>query len=144
MTDLLLYAAARNENYVKILKKNYKKKVILIDRFIDSTIAYQHFGMKIDLNIINYLNSYILNKFKIDHTFLNIVNKDNLLSRLKKRKKLNRYDKFNYLFYKNVQEGFLKQIKKKKNKSSIINSNNSKKINKLFIQNKCIKLIGLK
>ena len=144
LTDLLLYAAARNENYVKILKKNYKKKVILIDRFIDSTIAYQHFGMKIDLNIINYLNSYILNKFKIDHTFLNIVNKDNLLSRLKKRKKLNRYDKFNYLFYKNVQEGFLKQIKKKKNKSSIINSNNSKKINKLFIQNKCIKLIGLK
>ena len=144
MTDLLLYAAARNENYVKILKKNYKKKVILIDRFIDSTIAYQHFGMKIDLNIINYLNSYILNKFKIDHTFLNIVNKDNLLSRLKKRKKLNRYDKFNYQFYKNVQEGFLKQIKKKKNKSSIINSNNSKKINKLFIQNKCIKLIGLK
>ena len=72
--------------------------------------------MKIDLNIINYLNSYILNKFKIDHTFLNTVNKDNLLSRLKKRKKLNRYDKFNYQFYKNVQEGFLKQIKKKKNK----------------------------
>ena len=114
MTDLLLYAAARNENYVKILKKNYKKKVILIDRFIDSTIAYQHFGMKIDLNIINYLNSYILNKFKIDHTFLNTVNKDNLLSRLKKKEKLNRYDKFNYQFYKNVQEGFLKQIKKKK------------------------------
>tara|TARA_B000000441_G_C21343261_1_gene123851 strand:+ start:126 stop:473 length:348 start_codon:yes stop_codon:yes gene_type:complete len=45
LTDLLLYMASRNENFHSIIKKNYKKKVILIDRFIDSTIAYQHFGM---------------------------------------------------------------------------------------------------
>ena len=48
LTDLLLYMAARNENYQKIIKKNYKKKIIIIDRFIDSTIAYQHFGMGLD------------------------------------------------------------------------------------------------
>ena len=35
MTDLLLYLAAINENYIKVLKENYKKKVILIDRFTD-------------------------------------------------------------------------------------------------------------
>ncbi len=44
-TDLLLYMASRNENYHNILSKNYKKKIILIDRFLDSTIAYQHYGM---------------------------------------------------------------------------------------------------
>ena len=44
-TDLLLYLASRNENIEKIIKKNYRKKIILIDRFIDSTIAYQHYGM---------------------------------------------------------------------------------------------------
>ena len=52
-TDLLLYLAARNENIQQIIKKNYKKKIILIDRFIDSTIAYQHYGMGIDIKIIN-------------------------------------------------------------------------------------------
>ena len=41
-TDLFLYFAARNENIENLIKKNYKKKVILIDRFSDSTIAYQH------------------------------------------------------------------------------------------------------
>ena len=40
-TDLLLYLAARSEN-IKHIKKFYKKKIILIDRFVDSTIAYQH------------------------------------------------------------------------------------------------------
>ena len=51
-TDLLLYLAARNEN-VNLLRKYYGKKIILIDRFIDSTIAYQHYGMGINLDIIN-------------------------------------------------------------------------------------------
>ena len=53
-TDLLLYLAARSEN-IKLIKKFYKKKIILIDRFIDSTIAYQHYGMGIDIKIINLI-----------------------------------------------------------------------------------------
>ena len=72
-TDLLLYLAARNEN-IHILKEYYKKKIILIDRFIDSTIAYQHYGFGVDLKVINHLNSFILKRFKVDFTFLNIVN----------------------------------------------------------------------
>ena len=43
-TDLLLYMSARSEN-IDLIKKNKGKKIILIDRFIDSTIAYQYFGM---------------------------------------------------------------------------------------------------
>ena len=54
-TDLLLYLASRSEN-MNILLKNYRKKVILIDRFIDSTIAYQHYGLKVDLNLIKIIN----------------------------------------------------------------------------------------
>ena len=50
-TDLLLYMAARSEN-VDLIKKSYNKKIILIDRFTDSTIAYQHFGMGVDINLI--------------------------------------------------------------------------------------------
>ena len=52
-TDLMLYFAARSENIEKIIKKNYSKKIILIDRFTDSTLAYQHYGMKLDKSLIN-------------------------------------------------------------------------------------------
>ena len=139
-TDLLLYLAARSENIVE-LKKNYKKKVIIIDRFTDSTIAYQHYGMGIDKSLIKTLNKHILENFKVDFTFLNIVNKSNMLKRLKKRKKLNRYDKFHFNFYNKVQKGYLKLSKNKKNKYQIINSNIDKEKNKRFIIKKIDQLL---
>ena len=142
-TDLLLYLAARSENIEKIIKKNYKKKIILIDRFIDSTLAYQHYGMGIDKYIINKINQYLLGKIKIDFTFLNLVNMTNLQSRLSKRKNLNRYDKFRISFYKKVQNGFIHQAKKKKNKYLIVNSNIKIEDNKKIIINKINKILDI-
>ena len=139
-TDLLLYLAARNEN-IRKLKKYYKKKIILIDRFIDSTIAYQHYGFGVDLKVINHLNSFILKRFKVDFTFLNIVNEKNMLKRLKLRRKLNRYDKFHKRFYKSVQKGFLKIASKNKKRYQIIDSNLNIKDNETKIINTLSKLI---
>ncbi len=141
LTDLMLYMASRNENYIKFFSKVSKERIILIDRFIDSTIAYQHYGMGIDLKLINYLNKKILKKTKVDFTFLNTVSINNLKKRLKKRKKLNRYDKFDYKFYKKVQKGFIKISNKKK--YLLINSNNSIKNNENIIINKIKKLLNL-
>ncbi len=67
-TDLLLYLAARSEN-INLIKKSYKKKIILIDRFTDSTIAYQHYGMGsykiIDSNLdIKKNEDLIINQIK--------------------------------------------------------------------------------
>ena len=142
-TDLLLYLASRSENLEKIINKNYKKKVILIDRFTDSTIAYQHYGMGINLKLIQILNKYLLKKIKIGFTFLNVVNKKNLELRLLKRKRLNRYDKFKYSFYKKVQNGFIKQAKKNNQKYLIINSNMQINKNKTIIINKLNKLLNI-
>ena len=139
-TDLLLYMAARSEN-IDIIKKSFNKKIILIDRFTDSTIAYQHYGMGIDLNLIKTLNKYLLQNIKVSFTFLNIVNKKNLQKRLKKRKILNRYDKFKISFYNKVQNGFVKLSKKQKNKYQLINSNLEIKKNEKLILSKIDKLI---
>ena len=139
-TDLLLYMSARSEN-INLIKKNYKKKIILIDRFVDSTIAYQHYGFGVDIKIINLINKFLLKNIKVTFTFLNIVSLKNMNNRLKKRKKLNRYDKFNTVFYKKVQKGFLDILKKKKNKYLKINSNLEINLNKKLIINKIKKLI---
>tara|TARA_A100001011_G_scaffold379385_1_gene445339 strand:+ start:2011 stop:2625 length:615 start_codon:yes stop_codon:yes gene_type:complete len=139
-TDLLLYLAARSEN-INIIKKNYKKKIILIDRFIDSTLAYQHYGMGIDINLIKSINKFLLQNIKINFTFLNLVNKKNLILRLKKRKSLNRYDKFNTNFYNKVQIGFLKISKMKKKSYQLIDSNSDIKVNEKLILNRIDKLI---
>ena len=143
ITDLLLYLAARSEN-MQILNKFYKKKIILIDRFIDSTISYQHYGFGVDLKLINFINMYLLNNIKVDYTFLNIVNKNNMKKRLKKRKALNRYDKFNDKFYSNVQKGFLKLANKNKKKYQIVDSNLEIKKNETLIIQTIKRLIWLK
>ena len=121
-TDLLLYLAARSEN-MNTIKNSYKKKVILIDRFTDSTIAYQHFGMGVDINLIKILNKFLIKKIKVNFTFLNLVNKKNLYSRLEKRKSLNRYDKFNMRFYNKDQKGFVKLSNTNKRFYQIVDSN---------------------
>tara|TARA_B100001758_G_C18339052_1_gene573266 strand:- start:354 stop:971 length:618 start_codon:yes stop_codon:yes gene_type:complete len=142
ITDLFLYLAARNENFNSIIRKNYKKKIILIDRFIDSTIAYQHYGMGINKKIITYLNKFILKDIKPNFTFLNTVSMKNLKLRLKKRTRVNRYDKFKINFYKKVQNGYI-QLSKNKNKYMIINSNNAINENKKKILRKINSLLSI-
>ena len=139
-TDLLLYLSARSEN-IEIIKTNIGKKIILIDRFTDSTIAYQHYGMGVNLKFIKNINNFLLKNINIDFTFLNTVNKKNMKDRLMNRKILNRYDKFDYIFYSKVQNGFLKILKKNPKKYMKIDSNLNITDNENKILNKIKELI---
>ena len=137
-TDLFLLMASRSENVDKILKKNFKNKVVLIDRFIDSTLAYQHYGMGLDKDLILKMNNFLLGNLKPNFTFLSIVNKKNMLERLRSRKYNNKYDNFKYNFYNKVQKGFLKMANKNKSKYLILDSN---KDSLKIIENKLIEKI---
>jgi len=139
-TDLLLYLSARSEN-IELIKKNIGKKIILIDRFLDSTIAYQHYGMGVNLKFIMNINEYLLKNIDIDFTFLNTVNHKNMKKRLAKRKSLNRYDRFNDSFYDKVQNGFIKIFKKNPKKYMKIDSNLDINNNEKIILNKIDNLI---
>jgi len=139
-TDLLLYLSSRSEN-IELIKKNYGKKIILIDRFVDSTVAYQHYGMGVDIKFINMINDFLLKDININFTFLNLVNPKNMKERLFKRKKLNRYDQFNANFYQKVQKGFIKILKKNPKKYMKIDSNLNILSNKKTILNKIKELI---
>ena len=91
--------------------------------------------------IINYLNSYILNKIKPDFTFLNTVNKKNLKIRLNKRKNKNRYDKFSKKFYDNVQKSFIKIAKTNRNRYLVIDNTLDSSSAEKIIFNRFIKLL---
>ena len=139
-TDLLLYLSARSEN-LELIKKNIGKQIILIDRFTDSTIAYQHYGMGVNLRFITNINDYLLKNISIDFTFLNTVNHENMRKRLMKRKSLNRYDKFNNIFYDKVQKGFIRIFKRNPQKYMKIDSNLDININEKIILSKINELI---
>ena len=94
-TDTLLYLAARNEHIKNKIKPALKKKIVVIcDRFTDSTLAYQVYGKKINLDFINNIHKQILDGIKPNITFILKVTSNASSKRLKKRKSKNRYDNF--------------------------------------------------
>jgi len=122
-TDTLLYLAARNEHVQNKIKKSIsKKKIIICDRFIDSTLAYQVYGKGINKKFVDLIHKQILRKIKPNITFLLKVNINKSLERLKKRKKKNRYDKFSKNFYIKAQKSFVKIAKRNKNSHIILES----------------------
>ena len=131
-TDTLLYLAARNEHIQNKIKNAVsKRQIVICDRFIDSTFAYQVYGKGVDKGLINSVHKYILKNIKPDLTFVLTVNLSKAFKRLKKRKKKNRYDKFSRSFYNKAQKAFIKIAKKNKSRYHIFdNSNDSNDIEK--------------
>ena len=132
-TDTLLYLAARNEHIKnKIKPALIKKRIVICDRFIDSTIAYQVYGKKVKKSFIDNIHKSILRGVKSDITFVLKVSSKSSKLRLKKRKTKNRYDNFPQSFYTKAQNSFLKIAKNKRNyfvlNSSLNNSDLEKKI----------------
>ena len=115
-TDTLLYLAARNEHIKnKIKPALINKKVVICDRFVDSTIAYQVDGKKVDINFINNIHKKILQGITPNIVFVLKVSVNSSIKRLNKRKNKNRYDNFSQSFYNKAQKSFIKLAKNRKN-----------------------------
>ncbi len=130
-TDTLLYLAARNEHVKNKIKPALsKKKIVICDRFTDSTLAYQVYGKKVDINFINNIHKKILDGLKPNIVFILKVSKKTSKERLKKRKTKNRYDNFSQSFYSKAQKSFLKIAKNKKNYYILDSSSNDDTLEK--------------
>ena len=138
LTDFYLMCAARNEHVKKtLLIAKKKKRIVICDRFIDSTYAYQVIGNKInkDFNTIN--QNYILGGLRPDLTIVLKSNFKKIFSRIKKRKIKNKFDKLNTSFYVKAQNAFINKVKNNRNyylfDSSKDNHDLEKKIFKLIL-----------
>ena len=109
-TELLLYMAARRQHYVeKVLPALEAGKVVLIDRFIDSSIAYQGAGRGLDKDIIRRLNDFATDGRKPDLTLYFDVESEIGLARIAKNadRDVNRLDLEKLDMHKRVREGYL-------------------------------------
>ena len=136
-TDTLLYLASRNEHIKNKIKPALKKKKIVIcDRFTDSTLAYQVYGKKVNKYFIENIHKFILQGIKPNLTFILKVSSQSSRDRLKKRRTKNRYDNFSQSFYNRAQKSFLK-IAKNNKKYIILDSS----VNDSALENKIFKIV---
>ena len=134
-TDTLLYLAARNEHIINKIKPALKKKkVVICDRFLDSTIAYQVYGKKVNLNFINKIHRVILGNLKPHITFILKVSPKISKKRLLERKNKNRYDNFSQSFYNKAQKSFIRLAINKRNYYILNSSRNDNTLEKKIFE----------
>ena len=136
ITDYFLINAARNEHIKKSLTTAKKeKKIVISDRFIDSTYAYQVKGKGIDEGINKIIQNYIVKDLKPDLTIVLKSGLSTILKRINNRKNNNKFDKLENNFYKKAQSAFISLAKKNKKKYIVLDSSkNTNELEKIILK----------
>lgn len=112
-SELLLNFASRIEHVEKVIKPALKSgKVVICDRFVDSTFAYQGSAMGIAFEEIEKIQKIAIGEFMPDITFFINVSVDEAFARISSRGNNNRYEKLGNEFHQKVYEGFFELAKK--------------------------------
>lgn len=108
MTELQLVFAARNQHVKQVIQPALEAgKVVICDRFVDSTMAYQGYGRRMMLSNIQLLEEITLGDFKPDMTFLLDLPSEVGMARAAARGKLDRLELEGQAFFARVRNGFL-------------------------------------
>lgn len=110
-TELLLYIAARRQHLVeRILPELKKGNLVLVDRFIDSSVAYQGYGRGLDADAVTWLNDFATDGLQPDLTLYFDVDSQIGLARIEKNKEreVNRLDLEQLDMHRRVRSGYLK------------------------------------
>ncbi|MGD1698549.1 dTMP kinase [Dapis sp. BLCC M229] len=106
-TELLLYAADRAQHIDTLIKPSLERgAIVLCDRFIDSTIAYQGYGRGLDFTLIQQLNHIATGGLKSDLTFWLDIDVEIGLTRAKNRGKIDRMEQADIQFHQLVKTGY--------------------------------------
>ena len=129
MTELLLYEAARAQHVTEVIKPFLKKGgVVLCDRFIDASFAYQGYGRRVDLRWIERLNHLCSQGIRPDVTFLldcpTGVGLERALqrNRVLKREREERFEREKIQFHRRVRRGYLAIAKKEPRRVKVIDT----------------------
>jgi len=122
LTELLLYEAARAQLVSRVILPALRQgKLVICDRFYDSSLAYQGYGRGLDIKMIEYLNKISVSGFQPDLTILIDIPIDVFSSRMRQNnKKKDRIEKEKIDFYKRVRDGYLKIARKEKKRFKVI------------------------
>jgi dTMP kinase len=122
LTELMLFNASRSQLVKDVILPNLKEgKIVICDRFTDSTIAYQSYGRGLDLNTVTVINHTAAQGLKPDLTFLLDVPPKIGLSR-KQAGANDRFEQEAVAFHQKVREGFLQMASEDTRRWQVINA----------------------
>jgi dTMP kinase len=125
ITEIFLYEASRSEHFIKVIKPALdENKIVICDRFTDSSLAYQGYGRGIDLKLINYLNDIATYGKKPNLTFiLDLSVKESIKRITDRRKPFDRLESESFEFFTRVRNGFLEIAENDKSRVKVLDGN---------------------
>lgn len=132
LSETLMFLAARSLHIERVIAPAIANGAIVIcDRFVDSTIAYQGYGHGLDIKTIESLNDIILEDLKPDLTFILDVDVKEGLARsgrrliaeaLQIKQKEDRFEQMALEFHERLRQGFLDIAKNNPQRCKLINA----------------------
>ena len=111
ITEALLYAASRAQHVEEIIIPALKEgKIIICERFIDSSLVYQGIGRNLGINKIKEINDFATQNIEPDLTLFFDISPKQAINRRKNRREKDRLERESVKFHKDVYEGYLKII----------------------------------
>jgi len=108
LTELLLFNASRAQLIGEVIHPNLEEgKIVICDRYADSTTAYQSYGRGIDLEMVETINNAATQGLKPDLVVLLDMPVEKGLAR-KRTKRRDRFEQEELAFHQRVREGYLK------------------------------------
>lgn len=113
-SELLLFGAARAQVVEEIINPALAlNKIVVLDRFIDTTIAYQGFGRKLSLDFIESMNKFAIGDTVPDKTFMLFVSEaESERRRIARGDAADRFESETLEFRNNIRSGFYYQAEK--------------------------------
>src|SRR5690625_6094297 len=126
-TEALLYAAARRQHLIeKVIPALHSGKIVLCDRYIDSSLAYQGYARGIGIEEVKSINEFAINGLYPDLTiYLDVSVEVGRERILKNQRNQNRLDQEDVKFHEKVVEGYKKIIHNESERFIVINANQS-------------------
>lgn len=128
--ELFLYAADRIQHIEQIILPALKEgKIVVTDRFVDSTTVYQGYARGIDLELVEKINELVLNGLKPDLTLLLDISPGVGLARVRDQFQLgeraeseSRFEREELVFHEKIRQGFLTLAQKEKTRFRVIDA----------------------
>lgn len=139
--ELMLYAASRAQLVSSlVLPAVSEGKIVICDRFVDSSIAYQGFGRNLGMDVVEKVNSYALQGCKPDLTIFFDVSPQEVLYRKIRSDKEDRIESETIEFHERVYQGYQQLARQDKERIKIIDARRS--VEEIFIEVRaCLDLI---
>lgn len=137
ISELFLFAAARTDHVQKVIKKSLKdNKIVICDRFIDSTLAYQGYAGNLDLDIVKEVNKISIGEIYPDITFIFDIDPTQGIERaLGENNKETRFEEKDIMYHKKIRDGYLSIARDNAQRCVVINgANDIEQISKKILE----------